>query len=105
MIQNKRDKCFELVTKKSENINNKFKKNNNIFYKKIKDLSVLDDIYDISLFVEYDTHLKNVSNLWKIPFTQEYLYNEKNKLIFAEGILPGWSIEEKNVCSKYINID
>lgn len=105
LIQNKRDKCFEFVTKKSENINNKFKKNNNIFYKKINDLSVLDDIYDISLFVEYDTHLKNVSNLWKIPFTQEYLYNEKIKLIFAEGILLGWSIEEKNVCSKYINID
>ena len=29
LIQNKRDKCFELVTKKSENLNNKFKKNNN----------------------------------------------------------------------------
>ena len=43
--------------------------------------------------------------MWKIPFTQEYLYNEKIKLIFAEGILPGWPIEEKNVCSKYINID
>ena len=56
-------------------------------------------------FVEYDTHLKNVSNLWEIPFTQEFLSNGKLKLIFAEGILPEWSIEEKNVCSKYINID
>ena len=50
LIQNKRDKCFELVTKNSESTKYGFKKNNNIFYKKINDLSVLDDIYDISFF-------------------------------------------------------
>ena len=60
-----------------------------------KDLS---DIYMIEFYIFFDAGLKGVSSWWKI--TEADLLDNKVKLRFAEGILPGWNIEEKKCLYK-----
>lgn len=79
-----------------------FLKENDTYYKPVdeKDLS---DIYMIEFYIFFDAGLKGVSSWWKI--TEADLLDNKAKLRFAEGILPGWNIEEKNVCTNEINFN
>lgn len=52
----------------------------------------------------HDHHsFKDVSTWWKI--TEADLLDNKVKLRFAEGILPGWDIEERNVCTKEVHFN
>lgn len=97
-------KNWELVTKNPQSVEEGFMKDGNIFYKSINDLSMIEDMYDIWMLVEYDTHFEKVPKQWRLEFTKEFLSEGKIKLLFGEGILPGWNVEDKNVCSKYVSV-
>lgn len=77
-------------------------KSGNIYYREITE-DELSDIYDIKFEVCYDTGLDKVPVLWAV--TIDSLVGEEVRLRFSEGILPGWEVEEKNVCTKLIEMN
>ena len=99
-VSNKRRKG--IITRCVQKTDGSFLKENDTYYKSVdeKDLS---DIYTVEFYVFFDTGLKDVSAWWKV--TEADLMDDKVKLRFAEGILPGWNIEEKNVCTNEINFN
>ena len=94
-VLNKRRKG--IITRCVQKTDGSFFKENDIYYKPVdeKDLS---DIYAVEFYVFFDTGFKDVSTWWKI--TEADLLDNKVKLRFAEGILPGWDIEERNVAQR-----
>lgn len=99
-ISNRRRKG--IITRCVQKIDDSFLKENTIYYKSIdeKDLS---DMYIVEFFAFFDTGFEGVSPWWKV--TEADLMDDKVKLRFTEGILPNWSIEEKNVCTREINYE
>lgn len=99
-VLNKRRKG--IITRCVQKTDGSFFKENDIYYKPLdeKDLS---DIYAVEFYVFFDTGFKDVSTWWKI--TEADLLDNKVKLRFAEGILPGWDIEERNVCTKEVHFN
>lgn len=99
-VSNKRRKG--IITRCVQKTDGSFLKENDTYYKSVdeKDLS---DIYTVEFYVFFDTGLKDVSAWWKV--TEADLSDDKVKLRFAEGILPGWNIEEKNVCTNEIDFN
>ena len=97
LISNRRYKG--IITRCSGNIDDSFFKEKDMYYKPIDERN-LTEIYTVEFFVFFDTGFECVSPWWKI--TEADLMNNKVKLRFTEGILPNWSIEEKNVCTKDI---
>ena len=97
-------KRWELISKKPNSIEAGFTKGGDLFYKSIDNLTLLDDIYDMWIMVVYDTHFDKVSKQWRLEITKEFFMDNKVKLLFGEGLLPGWTVEDKNVCSKYVDI-
>lgn len=92
-VSNKRRKG--IITRCVQKTDGSFLKENDMYYKPInkKDLS---DIYMIEFYIFFDAGLKGVSSWWKI--TEADLLDNKVKLRFAEGILPGWNNgKEENV--------
>ena len=98
-VSNKRRKG--IITRCVQKTDGSFLKENDMYYNPVdeKDLS---DIYMIEFYIFFDAGLKGVSSWWKI--TEADLLDNKVKLRFAEGILPGWNIEEKNVCTNEIGV-
>lgn len=90
----------ELLTNHREKAVGGFSQDKSIFYKviDIQD-SQLTDIFDLELWVLYNTELLNVPVEWKIGLDREYYCDGKLLLRYTEGILPGWKTEEKNVCA------
>ncbi|MCR4568123.1 MAG: hypothetical protein K5769_08720 [Pseudobutyrivibrio sp.] len=97
-------KAWELVSKKPESISDGFIKDGGVFYKSVNDLSELEEVFDISIFVEYETHLPNVPSIWELEFSKEFFTDNSVKLVFGMGLLPGWNVEDKNVSSRYVNV-
>lgn len=89
-VSNKRRK--EIITRCVQKTGNTFLKENDIYYKPI-DKKDLSDIYATEFYIFFDAGLKGVSSWWKV--SEADLSDDKVKLRFAEGILPGWNIEEK----------
>jgi hypothetical protein len=79
-----------------------FEKDEDIYYKEFDDISEFDDVYELTFFVLYDTHLDKVPTEWSLNLSNGFFKEDSVKLLFAEGILPGWKVEDKNVCSTYI---
>lgn len=94
-VSNKRRKG--IITRCVQKTDGSFLKENDMYYNPVdeKDLS---DIYTIEFYIFFDAGLKGVSSWWKI--TEADLLDNKVKLRFAEGILPGWNIEEKKCLYK-----
>lgn len=42
---------------------------------------------------------------WEILLDGGCLKGDQVLLRFAKGILPGWTVEEQTVCSKYVDVD
>lgn len=99
-VSNKRRKG--IITRCVQKTDNTFLKENDIYYKPI-DKKDLSDIYATEFYIFFDAGLKGVSSWWKV--SEADLSDDKVKLRFAEGILPGWNIEEKNVCTNEINFN
>lgn len=98
----KTGKQYELISKNESAMNLGFEKEGQIYYKELKDLSEVDEVFELSLFAFYDTGLNKVSTEWKIELSKEYYRDEKFMLVFGEGFLPGWKVEDKSVCSTYV---
>lgn len=76
-----------------------------VYCKEIASLSELDEAYDIMFWVEYETGLKNVPNLWGIKVEKDGIRDGCVRLVFAEGYLPGWKVEEKGISSTYVPVE
>lgn len=100
-ISNRRTK--EIVTHIRMKIDESFICDKGLFYKKITD-EELTDIYDVEFWVKYESGFDNVSVWWKLGSDRNTVTRNHVTLIFSEGILPGWKIVEKNVCSTEVDI-
>lgn len=93
--------AMELLTYKLEKIDNSFENDDGIYYKKIEYSDInIQDIYDVDFYIEWDSKMPKVQKKWKVTS----LYDDKVKL-FHEGHLPGWTIEEKLICSLVLDME
>lgn len=67
-----------------------------IFYKPVG-YDEIDHIYSTKYVVTYDTGIENVPVEWEVE-----LYNGKLLLRYKGGLLPGWQVENKNVCIRCV---
>ena len=74
-------------------------------YLKFLDEAELSDEYDVSFSAEYDTGSENLGKEWNI-LTSRAIDPEQKRiyLINVDYYLPGWTIEEKGVYTKWINV-
>lgn len=98
---------YELLTMIKEKAQVGFQYDKPMFYRKV-DLSDngLSDVFNLDIWVHYDTGLPNVPVEWKIDIDTNIYVEEGTLLLrFVEGILPGWNVEEKNVSYTKISIN
>lgn len=100
-ISNRRSK--EIVTSQKVKIDGSFNSEKRYYYKKVSE-DDLTDIYNIEFWVTYKSGLKDVPITWILGSEAKVIVDNKIQLVFAEGILPGWDIVEKNVCSKWVEL-
>lgn len=101
-VANKRKK--EIITRNPRKVNEDFRRDGNVFYKSVSENELID-IFNVELWVDFNTGLPNTPFHWQVGFDGRDYVNGKVLLRFSEGILPGWTTEEKNVCTKYIAIN
>ncbi|EHL14789.1 hypothetical protein HMPREF9630_00832 [Peptoanaerobacter stomatis] len=100
-MSNRRKK--EIITTKEQKTDSSFTKEGNLYFKNILE-EELSDIYDVEIWVSYNANIPNTPEQWKLG-SDKYVISENGiLLVFAEGILPGWNVIEKNVCSQRINL-
>ena len=95
-------KISNLVTKKKTKIDLGFKRSDNKYFKPIQK-EELKDIFDIEYWVTYDCGINNISTEWKIGSNTFDIIENSVLIRYSDGIIPGWDIEEKSVCTKLIN--
>lgn len=99
------DNTSELITYNQSKAIKGFEKSNDIFYKPVElSDNNLNEIFDITAVVFYDTELNDVPTEWILSLNND-ISNSGFLLRFAKGILPGWNIEEKNVCTLEIGAE
>lgn len=96
---------YALVSRHREAEKYGLKKEGKVYCREIASLSELDEAYDIAFWVEYETGMKNVPNLWGIRAEKDGILDGCVKLVFAEGYLPGWKVEEKGISSTYVPVE
>ena len=97
---------FNIITRLKTKADGDFLSKHEIFYKEIpKDDKCIQDIFKVQFFLKWDSHLANVNEVWEILTEYEYLKDNQVLLKFVNGILPGWTVEEQAVSSKYVDID
>ena len=95
-----------ISTSDIKKIDNSFKyKTKGKYYYKFLDEAELSDKYDVSFSAEYDTGSENLGKEWNI-LTSLAIDPEQKRihLINVDYYLPGWTIEEKGVYTKWINV-
>lgn len=100
-VANRRRK--EIITTKSQKADVSFVHEGDLYFKEILE-EELSDIYDVEFWVLYKSNILHIPEQWKLSNEKSVITKEGILLIFAEGILPGWDIMEKNVCSRRVNI-
>lgn len=96
---------YALVSRHREAEKYGLKKEGKVYCKEIASLSELDEAYDIAFWAEYETGLENVPNLWEIRTEKDGIRDGCVRLVFAEGYLPGWKVEEKGISSTYVPVE
>ena len=96
---------YALVSRHQEAEKYGLKKEGKVYYREIASLSELDEAYDIAFWAEYETGLENVPNLWGIRVEKDGIRDGCVRLVFAEGYLPGWKVEEKGISSTYVPVE
>lgn len=99
-VSNRRNK--EIITKYVAKTDSTFVRDKGIYYKSVKEED-LSDIYSVEFMVFYDFNLEGVPNWWKISYAD--IVGDSMKIRFASGILPNWTVEEKNVCTTMIQLN
>lgn len=101
-VANRRKK--EIITRNLNKTNADFKRDGGVFYKAVSE-EELTDIFNVEIWVNYNTGLPNTPFYWQVGIDGRGYADGKILLRFSEGILPGWNIEEKNVCIKYVDVN
>lgn len=91
----------EIITTDKKKTDSSFTRDSKIYFKKIRE-EELSDIYDAEIWLTYHTNIPGTPTQWKLGSDNSMISNNEVALIFAEGILPGWDILEKNVCCKTV---
>lgn len=99
-VSNRRSK--EIITKCVTKTDNTFTKNKGIYYKSVKEED-LSDIYSVEFMVLHEFNLDGVPKWWRISYAD--VVGNSMKIRFASGILPNWTVEEKNVCTTMLQIN
>ncbi len=100
-VANRRKK--EIITYKLSKTDESFVREGNLFFREVSE-DELSDIYDIEFWVTYKADIPNTPEQWKLSNEKNKINSEGILLVFAEGILPGWDVVEKNVCSHRVNM-
>ena len=94
----------EIITRIQQKADDDFIKDGSIFFKPITE-DELSDIFSVDICINYDANLPNTPNKWSVDLSDSELDNNSFLLRFTEGLLPGWEVEDKNVCTKRIHFD
>ena len=98
-ISNRRNK--EIITRQEQKTDSSFTKDGNLYIKNVQEED-LSDIYNVAIWVSYDANLPTTPKEWRLICSESTVSEQGALLIFAEGILPGWDVIDKNVCSKRV---
>ena len=91
------DRCY-LVSNKPQKLLIDFLNKNGIIYKNINE-EELTDIFYIECWVGYDTGLPNIPTEWLV----QDIDNDRVKIEYGLGVLPGWGGCDKYVSFNYIS--
>ena len=96
------NKACSIVTTRNEKAQDGFVLEDGVYYKTIPDDDV-SDIFEIRYRVKHDTGIPDVSDEWEIGAETQDVKEDKILIRYSNGILPEWTVEEKNVCIKYVD--
>lgn len=103
-VYNGIEKAYFCVTHHSEKADDTFSKSFDFYEKEVPlTEACVEDIYNINFYVYWDCGIDNVSDKWEVPASKIWVDGEKLKLEH-DGHLPGWNIDDKHLCSKYVNM-
>ena len=98
-ISNIRNK--EIITRQEQKVDSSFTKDGDLYVKNVQETDLLD-IYNVAIWVSYDANLPTTPKEWRLICSKSTVSDKGALLIFADGILPGWDVIDKNVCSKRV---
>ena len=98
-ISNIRNK--EIITRQEQKVDSSFTKDGDLYVKNVQETDLLD-IYNVAIWVSYDANLPTTPKEWRLICSKSTVSDKGVLLIFADGILPGWDVIDKNVCSKRV---
>ena len=101
-IYNSNKRTCSIVTTRNEKIHDGFIFEDGAFFKSIQENDV-QEIFEIYYRIKYDAGVKGVSTEWDVGCGIQDINNDKILIRYSNGVLPGWNIEEKNVCIKYVD--
>jgi len=106
-IGNRLEDSVGIITSNVDKIDTSFTKSNLFWYKEVSLTDKnLTDIYELKLYINYDIDLPEVPKTWKLDVGDDVLKKKNTiKLVFYNGMLPGWRGEDKNISYKYINVN
>lgn len=92
-----------ITTRQKGKADTDFKKDRDDFYKEVNEEDITD-VFEVRYWAAYDAGLPDTPSLWIVQEEAGGIEKERIQLMFCNGILPGWEIEEKNVCTKFVEI-
>lgn len=96
----------EIVTYFENKIDKDFKEDEGVFFKEIEQSDKnIEDIFELKFYVEWDSGIENTPSEWYVQHSKGIILDNKMKLYFAQGHLPGWNVEEKTICSNIIDFN
>ena len=99
-VSNQRSK--EIITKYMTKTDITFVKDKGMYYKSVKEEDLLN-IYSVEFMVFHDFNLDGVPQWWRVSYAG--VDGDLIKIRFAPGILPNWTVEEKNVCTTMLQVN
>ena len=100
-VENKR--TGNIITRQKEKATDGFEYEDGVYFKKVA-FEDLEEAFALRFIVSYDSCLKNLPQDWEVAIDKTNIKDSKVLLRYANGILPGWTVEEKNVCIKYVDV-
>src|SRR5699024_1538288 len=96
-IGNRLEDSVGIITSNVDKIDTSFTKSNLFWYKEVSLTDKnLTDIYELKLYINYDIDLPEVPKTWKLDVGDDVLKKKNTiKLVFYNGMLPGWRGEDK----------
>jgi len=101
-INNRR--VSNIITNRKEKAVEGFLCEDNVFYKKVP-FENCEDVFDVKYVISYDAGLIGISTDWEISNDASDIQKNGILIRFSNGVIPGWKVEENNVCINYINLE